>query len=144
MNQEHNIRSAQVIRFKRWSNKSFAVFSSLGKVIQIGFLAKIIHGLNSASADSDSNDGELQIDQSEETTEEDWLELKVQKHLELLGLVPSVEMISEDNSIAGKLSAKKFQKHINIYLRPFWGLLFCMCLRSASSSGLSYFKSQLK
>lgn len=35
----------QTIHFNRWSNTSYAVFNSIGKIIHIGELIKIVHGL---------------------------------------------------------------------------------------------------
>ena len=45
MNYHHRYRAKQVIRFNRWSNTSYAVFNSIGKVVLIGKLFKIISGL---------------------------------------------------------------------------------------------------
>lgn len=45
MNYHDRNNAKQVIRFNRWSNTSYAVFNSIGKVILIGKLSKIISGL---------------------------------------------------------------------------------------------------
>ena len=40
----------KVLHFRRWSNTSFAIFTSLGKVVHIGFLSTIIQRLITVKA----------------------------------------------------------------------------------------------
>jgi hypothetical protein len=35
----------KVIHFSQWSNKAYAIFNSIGKVVNIGFLSTIIQGI---------------------------------------------------------------------------------------------------
>ena len=46
MNQleNHNVTSSTSI-FRRWSNKAYAVFNSIGRVVHIGFISSIVSGL---------------------------------------------------------------------------------------------------
>jgi len=50
MNYHDRNNAKQVIRFNKWSNTSYAVFNSIGKVILIGKLSKIISGLVSVKS----------------------------------------------------------------------------------------------
>ena len=50
MNYHHRYCAKQVIRFNRWCNTSYAVFNSIGKVVLIGKLSKIISGLVTAKS----------------------------------------------------------------------------------------------
>jgi hypothetical protein len=34
-----------ILHFKRWSNNSYAIFNSIGRIVHIGFLSTIIHKL---------------------------------------------------------------------------------------------------
>lgn len=38
------------LRFNRWTNTSYAIFNSIGRVVHIGFLSKIIHGLSTVKS----------------------------------------------------------------------------------------------
>ena len=42
--------SKKIIHFNRWSNQSYAAFNSIGKIIRICALTKIIHGLSTVKS----------------------------------------------------------------------------------------------
>ena len=44
INSKHYIKPA-ILHFKRWSNRSYAIFNSIGRVVHIGFLSTIIRDL---------------------------------------------------------------------------------------------------
>lgn len=45
MNSTKNHTGNAILHFKRWSNKSYAIFNSIGKLVHIGFLSRIIQKL---------------------------------------------------------------------------------------------------
>ena len=45
LNNYKNHIEQSTLHFKRWSNTNYAVFNSIGKVVHIGKLSQIIHGL---------------------------------------------------------------------------------------------------
>ena len=45
MNSSENHIGNNVLHFNRWSNKSYAIFNSIGKLVHIGFLSRIIQKL---------------------------------------------------------------------------------------------------
>ena len=50
MNQSIGYCVSLPIHFKQWSNRSYAIFNSIGRIVHIGFLATIIHGLETVKA----------------------------------------------------------------------------------------------
>ena len=44
INSKSHIKRA-ILHFKRWSNRSYAIFNSIGRVVHIGFLSTIIRDL---------------------------------------------------------------------------------------------------
>ena len=141
MNRGHNIQSAQTIRFRRWSNKNFAVFNSLRKVIQIGFLSKIIHGLAAASSYSKPMEWGEQADFNAESASDEWLELDVLKAMELLGLTVASNADTYKKSVVNPESASDFPTYYSNYLRPFRGLLFYISLAATEVPGFLYSKT---
>ncbi len=50
MNNSYGHCTSQPIHFTQWSNASYAVFNSIGRIVHIGFLSNIIHGLRAVKA----------------------------------------------------------------------------------------------
>lgn len=50
MNNSYGHCESQPIHFTQWSNTSYAVFNSIGRIVHIGFLSNIIHGLRTVKA----------------------------------------------------------------------------------------------
>jgi len=45
MNFFNKYKGYTVLHFNKWSNTSYAIFNSIGRIIHVGFLSQIIHGL---------------------------------------------------------------------------------------------------
>lgn len=138
MIREQNIKAEQVIRFRQWSNKNFAVFNSLGKVIQIGFLSKIIHGLTATQTDKHTIEPGEQLAANAESTLEEWSGFDVLSEIELLFLVAALVMVLSRESTTSQISASNYQNQYSIYSGPFMGLLFYICPGTVEYPGFFY------
>ncbi len=77
------------LHFKQWSNKGYAVFCSLGKVVHIGSLAVSVTQWIGDLIDQVEEQINLSVEHSEEEVSEELLEQ------ELLQLLPVVNAINE-------------------------------------------------
>ena len=50
MNYLYKYTDRKVIHFNKWSNTSYAIFNSIGRIIHIGFLSQIIYGLTTVKS----------------------------------------------------------------------------------------------
>lgn len=50
VNNSYGHIASQPIHFSQWSNTSYAIFNSIGRIVHIGFLSSIIHGLITVKA----------------------------------------------------------------------------------------------
>ena len=50
MAKKSHTKSSNPIHFNKWSNTSYAIFNSIGKVVHIGFLSTIINGITTVKS----------------------------------------------------------------------------------------------
>lgn len=141
-NPKNHIKQSTLL-FKRWSNTNYAVFNSIGKVVHIGELSQIIHGL--VTVKSVLLHGLLKLFYSinhNEEHDEDFL-----KQLEVCSLLESGQLSfgfivnpSTDSSI--DLSIANNFTFINIIIEAFNGP-FLFCWISIFQGNSNFFMSKI-
>ena len=121
-----NYISSRPHRFKRWSNKAFAVFNSIGKIVHIGVLSRIVHGISTVKSILLCILKELlvQIMPEDELVDKDLL-----KGAQEIELKRYLELVLSTNYIKYFPGASNETYFILTYIlikRPFWGLFSCV------------------
>lgn len=102
-----HIHKSTFLRFKRWSRKAYAVFASLGKVVNIGRLAV---GIAEASERKTSPAGYQEIhifDIQGNSSEDDLFGLNTEPSLLLISQKTEIStLINQKNEVALKVAQK--------------------------------------
>ena len=117
-----NISSYRIC-FRRWSNTSYAIFRSIGKVIHIGFLSKIIHGLSTVKS--------ISIYTLKELTTQFGIILGVDEGFDLADRVEELLVIRKLELVKNVFQQKPITNSLDInyfsyivHERPFYGPFF--------------------
>jgi len=135
VNNSYGHITSQPIHFTKWSNTSYAVFNSLGRVVHIGFLSSIIHGLSTVKALISH-----EILMLFELINDDKLDEDILYQLDPIDLFNIDELIASEyrnhsTPFSSKVSENIKYKYYVIIKRPFSGLF--------SFARLDYFKRDL-
>lgn len=124
LNNHRNHIEQSALHFKRWSNTSYAVFNSIGKVVHIGKLSQIIHGLVTVKSVLQHEFLKLfySIDQNEVHDEDLLGQLEISNSLELVQL-PVNFIVNPSIDCSGDLYFVNYY-FSSLLSRPFKGLFY--------------------
>jgi len=114
--------ASKTIQFSRWSNTSYAIFNSIGRVVHIGFLSTIIHGLVTIKAIGIHGILELFNQLIHDEADEENLLLDAQTVLLKLDEGHISEIIVDSDPNSRKVSEDINYINYNIKERPLSGL----------------------
>ena len=112
--------------FKHWSNKSYAVFNSIGKVIHIGFILPIVSGLTTVKAVLNHDFLPIAGYTSDSAIDEDGLLEDVPEYQSAAAFLQLIyENIIFNSEFASNSLALSLATYLPLlYLRPVHGLFY--------------------
>ena len=124
INSKNHIKRA-ILHFKRWSNRSYAIFNSIGRVVHIGFLSTLIRDL--VTVKSVVCHGLLtivtEITESVDNDEELLGKIEI-SDVSLIYTSPIFNTVSINREIEDSISESRNILKSKKFIRPFSGLFF--------------------